>query len=62
MGKYEEYVSKFLEDYEQPTIDDYIVGFSGLDPDKKVKPETLPHERLDSLLGGTLPRNAGTAE
>lgn len=52
MGKYEEYVSKFLEDYEQPVADEYIVGFSGLDPDRKIKPEEIDHEKLDGLLGG----------
>ena len=52
MGKYAEYVSQFEEDYEQPVVEEYIVGFSGLDPDKKVKPETISHEKLDGLLGG----------
>ena len=52
MGKYEEYVRKFEEDYEQPVVEDYIVGHSGLDPDKNVKPETINHEKLDGLIGG----------
>ena len=52
MGKYAEYVSQFEEDYEQPVVEEYIVGFSGIDPDKKVKPETISHEKLDGLLGG----------
>lgn len=52
MGKYEEYVRKFNEDYEQPVAEEYIVGFSGIDPDRKIKPETINHEKLDGLLGG----------
>ena len=54
MGKYAEYVSQFEEDYEQPVVEEYIVGFSGIDPDKKVKPETISHEKLDGLLGGDI--------
>ena len=52
MGKYQELTESFYEDYEQPVIEDYIVGFSGLDPDRKIKPETIDHEKLDGLLGG----------
>ena len=52
MGKYADLVRKFEEDYEQTEIGEYIVGFSGLDPDRKIKPETIDHEKLDGLLGG----------
>ena len=52
MGKYEDLTRSFYEDYEQPVIEDYIVGFSGLDPDRKIKPEEIDHEKLDGLLGG----------
>ena len=48
---YEDY-SQWLEDYEAPEIDSIIVGYSGIDPDKKVKAEAINHERLDGLLGG----------
>ena len=48
---YEDY-SQWLEDYESPEIDSIIVGYSGIDPDKKVKAEAINHERLDGLLGG----------
>ena len=52
MGKYEDLTKNFYEDYEEPVIEEYIVGFSGLDPDKKVRPELIDHEKLDGLLGG----------
>ncbi len=52
MGKYAELVSKFEEDYEKPVIPDYVVGYSGIDPDRKIKPEEINHEKLDGLLGG----------
>ena len=48
---YEDY-SQWLEDYEKPEIDSLIVGYSGLDPDKRVKASTINHEGLDGLLGG----------
>ncbi len=52
MSKYEEYVSKFHEDYEEPTVDGYIVGNSGLTPKPKVKPEKINHDDLGGLKGG----------
>lgn len=52
MGKYEDITQSFYDDYEQPVIEEYIVGFSGLDPDRKIKPEEIDHEKLDGLLGG----------
>lgn len=52
MGKYEDITRSFYEEYEEPVIEDYIVGFSGLDPDRKIKPEEIDHEKLDGLLGG----------
>lgn len=52
MGSYGEYVRDFLEEYEEPVVEDYIVGFSGLDPDKRVKAATIDHEQLGNLLGG----------
>ena len=36
MGKYEDLTKSFYEDYELPVIEVYIVGFSGLDPDRKI--------------------------
>ena len=52
MSKYSDLVSSFLDDYERPTVDEYIVGFSGLDPDRKIKPEEIDHESLGGLIGG----------
>ena len=44
MGKYEDLTKNFYEDYEEPVIEEYIVGFSGLDPNRKTKPENIDHE------------------
>lgn len=52
MGKYEKYVQDFREDYEDPHVDPYISGFSGLTPDKRVKPAEISHDELGGLHGG----------
>lgn len=52
MSRYSDLVREFLDDYEQPEVGEYIVGFSGLDPDRKVKEHLIDHERLGGLLGG----------
>lgn len=43
---------KFYERYREPTIDDYIQGYSGIDPALKVNASEINHELLDNLLGG----------
>lgn len=43
---------KFYERYREPTIDEYIQGYSGIDPALKVKASEINHELLDNLLGG----------
>ena len=44
----------FREENESPTVGDVIVGFSGLDPQKKDKDDvgTEDHEKLSNLKGG----------
>ena len=43
---------KFYQKYHKPTIDEYIKGFSGIDPALKANPSELNHELLNNLLGG----------
>ncbi|MBQ7594076.1 MAG: hypothetical protein IJU48_06970 [Synergistaceae bacterium] len=54
MRKYEELVAEFFLRYEQPVIEELIVGFSGIDPPLKVDvlSENVNHEELNNLLGG----------
>ena len=54
MGKYSDLVKEFKEDYEDPRVRDYVVGFSGITPDKKVKPGEIDHEELGGLAGGDI--------
>lgn len=54
MSKYSDLVASFFDEYEQPKVQDYTVGFSGIDPDRKIKPEVIDHEQLYGLLGGAV--------
>lgn len=57
MNKYSD-ITRFIEDYDKkykkPVVDEYIVGFTGIDPDEKVKDDSIDHEKLSGLLGGNL--------
>lgn len=54
MGKYSDLVKDFdyHAKYKDPVVDPLIVGYTGLDPDEKVKEEEIDHEGLSGLLGG----------
>ena len=43
---------KFYERYHEPFVDDYIQGYSGIDPALKVNASEINHELLDNLMGG----------
>ena len=45
------YLDDFMKIYEKPQIYDFIVGFSGIDPQKKFA-SIIDHELLNSLFGG----------
>ena len=42
----------FYKKYEYPQVDPLTVGFSGIDPQKKVIAALINHEKLGNLLGG----------
>ena len=48
MSRLEEFYSR----YEHPEVEDLVVGYSGIDPPRKVKANELNHEELANLLGG----------
>lgn len=52
MSEYRKLVAKFLERYEKPVVEEYIQGFSGIDPPLKHNASELDHEQLNGLLGG----------
>ena len=52
MSRYEDLVDEFFTRYDEPEIDELIVGFSGIDPPLKMDNSILDHEKLDNLLGG----------
>lgn len=52
MTEYAKLVAEFFTRYQEPTIDDLIIGFSGIDPPLKVLASEINHEELDNLLGG----------
>ncbi len=52
MTEYAKLVADFFTRYQEPTIDDLIIGFSGIDPPLKVLASEINHEELDNLLGG----------
>ena len=49
---YEEILQDFFERYDKPFVEKFTVGFSGIDPPKKVFPDDIDHELLKNLLGG----------
>ena len=53
MSEYRKLVEAFLERYEKPVVEEYIQGFSGIDPQRKVLSSEIDHEALSGLLGGT---------
>ena len=53
MSEYRKLVEAFLERYEKPVVEEYIQGFSGIDPQRKVLSSDIDHEALSGLLGGT---------
>ena len=52
MTEYAKLVEEFFTRYQEPTVDDLIIGFSGIDPPLKVSGSEINHEYLDNLLGG----------
>lgn len=52
MSEYAQLAAKFLERYEKPVVEEYIQGFSGIDPQRIVNASDLNHEQLYELLGG----------
>ena len=52
MGIYKELADEFFTRYEYPEIDELTVGFSAIDPPKKINSYDIDHEQLDGLLGG----------
>ncbi len=52
MSTYEELAEEFFEKYENPQLEPLTVGFSDIDPPKKINPYDIDHEQLDGLLGG----------
>lgn len=53
MSQYSELVEKFYLRYEQPTLEELTVGFSGIDPPLKTEAQSIgDHETLDNLMGG----------
>lgn len=58
MGKYTNLADSLYDEhtkkYKKPVVEDYIVGFTGIDPDEKVNSEAINHEDLNGLLGGNL--------
>ena len=52
MSIYKELADEFFTKYEYPEIDELTVGFSAIDPPKKINPYDIDHEQLDGLLGG----------
>ena len=52
MGRYKELAEEFFTKYETSEVDELTVGFSAIDPPKKINPLEIDHEQLDGLLGG----------
>lgn len=52
MSEYRKLIAQFLERYEKPVVEEYIQGFSGIDPQRIVNASELDHEQLSGLLGG----------
>ena len=52
MSTYEQLAQEFFTKYEYPKIEQLTVGFSDIDPPKKINSSDVDHEQLDGLLGG----------
>ena len=52
MSRYSDLVDEFFLKYEKPQVDELTVGFSSIDPPKKIDQSTIDHEALSNLLGG----------
>ena len=52
MSEYSKLVEEFFTRYETPEIEELVVGFSGIDPQKIVSSSEINHELLNNLLGG----------
>ncbi|MBQ7215570.1 MAG: hypothetical protein IJP54_05625 [Synergistaceae bacterium] len=52
MSTYEQLAADFFTKYEYPDIEPLTVGFSDIDPPKKIFSSDIDHEQLDGLLGG----------
>lgn len=52
MSEYAKLAEEFFKHYERPQVDKLTVGYSGIDPQKRVLEYELDHERLNHLQGG----------
>lgn len=52
MTKYSELVEEFYTRYDKPILEQYVMGFSGIDPPLKRSGAEIDHETLEGLLGG----------
>lgn len=50
MIEYEKLVEEFYTRYERPYVDKLTIGYSDIDPPKKINPAELDHEALGNLL------------
>ena len=50
MSKYDELLEDFNARYNKPFLDELTIGFSDIDPQKRVNPAELDHEALLNLL------------
>ena len=50
MTEYQQILQDFCKRYKKPFLDTLTVGFSDIDPPKKVNPAELDHEALQNLL------------
>ena len=52
MSRYSALVADFFLNYEKPQVDPLTVGFSAIDPPKKIDSSKIDHELIAGLLGG----------
>lgn len=52
MSEYAKLAEEFFQHYERPQIDKLTVGFTGIDPQKRIFEYELDHEGLNNLQGG----------
>ena len=50
MTEYKKLVEEFYSRYEKPFVDKLTIGFSDIDPPKKINPAEIDHEALNNLL------------